>query len=41
MKGPLTVTFTRRPAQHDLVHVVRTGGTESVPVRPVPAARPD
>ncbi len=29
MKGPLTVTFTRRPAQHDLVHVVRTDGTEA------------
>jgi hypothetical protein len=29
MKGPLTVTFTRRPAQPDLVHVVRTDGTET------------
>jgi pimeloyl-ACP methyl ester carboxylesterase len=29
VKGPLTVTFTRRPAQHDLVHVVRTDGTET------------
>jgi hypothetical protein len=29
MKGPLTVTFTRRPAQRDLVHVVRTDGTET------------
>jgi hypothetical protein len=25
----LTATFTRRPGQHDLVHVVRTDGTET------------
>ncbi len=29
MNGLLTATFTRRPGQHDLVHVVRTDGTET------------
>lgn len=29
MNGLLTATFTRRRGQHDLVHVVRTDGTET------------